>query len=216
MNKKIKTILIALIILVAIVAAMAFLGGRSAPTPTASGGLSSTVQSQSAAPNGGVSSTTGNDFATLLSNARSISIDDSLFSNPAFLALRDHPINIGTDVVGRSNPFAPVGNDIDISLASPTVQTLQPGKVTSTAAELSAQISFATTVPVTALFQYGITNQFGSVTTPQVLSSSTTVVSALTGLSPATTYYVQAVAVVGSTTVNGNVMTFTTAAAPSR
>lgn len=215
MSKKVKTILIALGILIAIVTAMAFLGGVS-PAPQPSAGLTSTVSPLGPSQSAGSTSAAGGEFATLLSSVRGISIDDSVFANPAFLALRDHPVNIGTDIVGRTNPFAPVGNDIDISLASPTVQTLQPGKVTSTAAELSAQVSFATTVPVTALFQYGTTNQFGSVTTPQVLPSSTTIVAPLTGLSPNMTYYVQAVAVVGSTTVNGNVMTFTTAAAPTR
>jgi len=216
MSKKVKIFSIAAAILIIIIVVSTF-GGDKKTTTTTTGPLSS---SAGVVPVGGVSeqSTAENgpsgEFAVLLSSIKSIVIDDSIFSNPAYRALRDHPITLGTDIVGRTNPFAPVGTDgVDLSSA-PTVQTLQPGKITSNSAELSAQVSFSTSAPVTMVFQYGTTDQFGGVTVPQTLSKSGVAVATLTGLSSNTTYHVQAVAVVGSTTSNGNTMTFTTTTPP--
>ncbi len=213
MSKRVKTF--ALIVLAIAVAVLVFsmMGGDAPATPSdksplsSSGGVSQPLDMQTA------ESATG-EFATMLASIKSISIDDSIFSNPAYKTLRDHPINIGTDTIGRPNPFAPVGTDnVDLSNA-PTVQTLQPGKVTSTTAELSAQVSFATTAPVSIVFQYGTTDEYGSVTPTLTFTKSGTAVSVLSGLTPNTKYYVQAVAVVGSTTSVGNVMTFTTTTPP--
>lgn len=211
MSKRVKIFAIVIIALALLVWIFSSMGGKTPQAPDT--GLSSSLGAIGPSPVAGQSG--GSEFATLLSSVKSITIDDSIFANPAFKALRDHPINVGTDVVGRSNPFAPVGTDgADLSSA-PIVQTLQPGKITSTSAELSAQVAFTTTAPVTLVFQYGPTDQFGTVTAPQTLTKSGTGVVTISGLTPSTTYHVQAVAVVGSTTTNGNTMTFTTTTAPA-
>jgi hypothetical protein len=218
MSKKIKKLAIAAVVLSIIIWVVSSMSTGSNSSPTTNEGLLTT----SAGAGGGAalpgditfSSTPGNEFSALLSSVKSITIDDSIFSNPAYKALRDHPITLGTDIIGRSNPFAPVGSDSAQGSVNPIVQTLQPGKVTSTTVEFSAQISFATTAPVSAIFQYGTSDQFGSVTSPKILTKSSTVLATITGLLPSTTYYVQAVAVVGSTTTNGNTMSFTTTTSP--
>lgn len=213
MSKKVKIFAIVIIAFAILIWIFSSMGGSSAPQPAGTNGLSTSLGSNSSAM--GTPTSGGGEFASLLSSINSISIDDSVFSNPAFKALRDHPINVGTDIIGRSNPFAPVGTDgADLSSA-PTVQTLQPGKITSTSAELSAQVSLATTAPVTLVFQYGTTDQFGSVTPPQTLTKTGTSVATIANLAPNTQYYVQAVAVVGSTTTNGNTMLFTTTTPPT-
>ena len=53
------------------------------------------------------------DFLSLLLNIKSIKLDDSIFSDPAFLTLRDSSIVLVPDGnEGRPNPFAPIGSDI--------------------------------------------------------------------------------------------------------
>ncbi len=219
MSKKIKKFLVFIIIFAAIIWGALLLSRRNAPSTAQNANpLASSVGSGSASPAGntGQNHMPSADFSSMLSSVRSISIDMSIFSNPAYKALRDHPIALGTDVIGRTNPFAPVGADSGEVSINPTVQTLQPGKVTSASAELSAQVSFSTTAPVSVVFQYGTTDEFGSVTSPQTLTKSGTAVATISGLASDTTYYVQAVAVVGSTTTTGNTMMFTTTTPPAQ
>ena len=53
------------------------------------------------------------EFLSLLLNVRSIKIDDSIFSDNAFLSLRDSTILLIPDGnEGRPNPFAPIGSDV--------------------------------------------------------------------------------------------------------
>jgi len=208
MSTKVKKFAIIVLAIAAIVFIISSVGGEE---PEDTGGLVSSGVDSPLAPISAAPIEDGEDFGSILSTVKSITIDDSIFSNPAYKALRDHPIALGTDIVGRSNPFAPIGNDSTTEAPmTPTVQTLQPGKVTSTSAELSAQVSFSTTAPVSVVFQYGTTDQFGSVTSPQTLTRSGVTLATISGLLPATVYYVQAVAVVGSTTTNGNTMSFVT------
>jgi hypothetical protein len=129
------------------------------------------------------------------------------------LALRDNPVNLGTAVIGRVNPFAPIGSDA----ANPTQQTLQvetlaPDKVVSTSAEFGALISAALLSPTTVVFEYGTSNALGQSTTSVNVTNNGTALFTATGLTAATTYYVEAVAVQGSSTTTGNIMSFTTAA----
>jgi hypothetical protein len=54
----------------------------------------------------------GQDFLTLLLNVKNIKLDDSIFSNPAFVSLHDSTILLVPDGnEGRPNPFAPIGTD---------------------------------------------------------------------------------------------------------
>lgn len=52
------------------------------------------------------------EFLSTLLNVKSIKLDDSIFSDPAFATLRDSSIILVPDGnEGRANPFAPIGSD---------------------------------------------------------------------------------------------------------
>jgi hypothetical protein len=54
----------------------------------------------------------GQEFLTILLNIKNIKLEDSIFSNPAFLSLKDSSIVLLPDGnEGRPNPFAPIGTD---------------------------------------------------------------------------------------------------------
>lgn len=44
----------------------------------------------------------------LLNQINSLKIDKTLFSDPAYLSLRDYTIQVPSLPVGRANPFAPI------------------------------------------------------------------------------------------------------------
>jgi len=59
----------------------------------------------------GASSVTS-EFLSVLLNIKSIQLDDSIFSEPAFLTLKDSTkILVQDSTEGRPNPFAPIGID---------------------------------------------------------------------------------------------------------
>lgn len=49
------------------------------------------------------------DLISLLLELRSIKLDDSIFSDPAFISLQDFSQNLTEEPIGRVNPFAPLG-----------------------------------------------------------------------------------------------------------
>jgi hypothetical protein len=58
------------------------------------------------------SSLAANDFLSLLLNINNIKLNDAIFSDPAFVTLRDSSISLVPDgTEGRHNPFAQFGND---------------------------------------------------------------------------------------------------------
>jgi hypothetical protein len=187
----------------------------SKKTPTAApvGGSALASTGVPALPGGGQGDSEPIDqFSDLLSTIQSISIDTTIFQDPGYLSLRDHPITLGTDIIGRPNPFVPTGNDAaPSSTATASVQTLAPGKITKTTAELGALVTLADTAPVSVVFEYGTSDAFGSATSPLTASHSGTTLSTISGLTPGTLYYVRADVVKGSVTAQGNTMTFTTA-----
>ncbi len=66
------------------------------------------------------------DFLSMLLNVKNINLDDSIFSDPAFLSLRDSSILLIPDGnEGRPNPFAPIG--VENVAPSSTVQTTGVG-----------------------------------------------------------------------------------------
>lgn len=216
MNKKIKVFAIVVLIIAVIIGIAAFVGRSSTPPSTSDSPLSS-----SASKAGGVSfdttSAPPSEFTGVLSTIKSIVLDTSIFDDPAYLALRDYPITLGSDYRGRPNPFAPVGNDVGtisgvVTSTEVQFETLQPGKITTTTAELGAQGILSTTDQALVVFEYGINDLLGSATSPVTLSKSGTALLRITGLTPATTYFVRAVLTQGSTTKTGNIMTFTTSA----
>jgi hypothetical protein len=53
------------------------------------------------------------DLVSLLIELRSVKLDDSIFSNPAFRSLRDFSQELVPEPVGRRNPFAPLGIELN-------------------------------------------------------------------------------------------------------
>jgi len=223
MSKKFKIFVAIVLGIAAIIAAVSFLGGSStddadlSQVQSGTGGTLSTTALPPGVTIPGQDVST-NEFAGLLSSINTISIDTSIFQNPAYRALRDYPVLLGTDIIGRVNPFAPIGSDSGAATPTTTVsvQTLAPGKVTTTTAELGALITLPDVISTNVLFQYGPTDTFGNSTTPVTTTKTGTTLASVTGLTPGTKYFVQAVVVRGSSTTIGNVMTFTTQAAVTR
>ena len=54
----------------------------------------------------------GSSELDLLNQVRSMRIDTSLFSDPAFLSLQDYSVAIAPEGVGRPNPFAPLPGEL--------------------------------------------------------------------------------------------------------
>ncbi|OGI98219.1 hypothetical protein A3H53_03705 [Candidatus Nomurabacteria bacterium RIFCSPLOWO2_02_FULL_40_10] len=53
------------------------------------------------------------EFLTLLLSVRSIKLNDAIFSDKAFDALLETPVDLVQDgTEGRPNPFAPLGSDV--------------------------------------------------------------------------------------------------------
>ena len=114
MKPNIKNILIGVLMLgVLIVAYFMFI--KKAPTDatlTSSSGITTTDQNTDSSTSGlGI----GQDFISLLLSVKSIKLNDSIFSDPAFLSLKDSSILlmlVDDGSLGRPNPFAPIGSDI--------------------------------------------------------------------------------------------------------
>jgi hypothetical protein len=221
MSKKVKIFSIVIIVIALLIWVMSTMGGNdTAPiaTPTNKGGSLTTSVGVRPATGTAVTDAGTNDFSILLSSINSIDIDTSIFNNPAYKTLRDYPVSLGSDTVGRVNPFAPVGTDQNPGTSTTVeVETLQPGKITATSAEFGAQVTLADTVPVSVVFNYGATDAFGSATAPVTLNKSGTALLTVTGLTPSTQYIVKAIVVRGSITTEGDNVPFATSApAPRR
>lgn len=224
MSKKTKIFVGIVLGLAALIGAMSFFGGSTStpeenfgPVRSGTGGTLATSTTMGGIPGGGPLPSQGsglaNEFSGLLLSINTISIDTSIFQNPSYRALRDYPVILGTDVVGRVNPFAPIGSDIGQSTAADTVsvQTVSVGKITTVNAEFGAVVTMPETAAATVVFQYGTTDTFGMSSTPVNITKTGTVLTTVAGLLPATKYFVQAVVVRGSSTTLGTVVTFTTA-----
>lgn len=211
MSKKVKIFGIVVIVIAIIIFASSFLGS-STPEPVKSASPLSSTTGTIPLPGANVNSkSSADEFSTLLSSVKSITIDTSLFDNPAYKMLRDFPVALGSDVVGRANPFAPVGTDAGGDIpADVVVQTLQSGKITGTTAEFGAQVTVADTVPTNVVFEYGTSDTFGSITPTITFTKSGTVLFTASKLLPETTYYVRAIAVRGVSTTTANTTSFTT------
>jgi hypothetical protein len=211
MNKKLKVFIFLIIIVLVGYFVFSYLN----KAPETSKNISPLSSTSNPIPLPGNSNSTqqksADEFSAILSTVKSITIDTSLFDNQAYKMLRDFPVSLGTDVIGRNNPFAPIGVGSNVSITEAvSIQTIQSGKITSTTAELGAQIVLTDTVPTTVIFEYGISDTFGNVTVPVVLTKNGTSLVTITKLLPETTYYVRAVAVRGSSTTIANTTSFIT------
>lgn len=67
------------------------------------------------------------NFLSLLLSVKNIKIEDSIFSDPAFVGLRDSSILLSPDgTEGRPNPFAPVGVESNFVSNVETLNTFKP------------------------------------------------------------------------------------------
>ncbi len=48
---------------------------------------------------------------SILSKMNEVKIKDSIFKDPVFTSLKDNTVTFSAQTSGRSNPFAPFGND---------------------------------------------------------------------------------------------------------
>jgi len=63
------------------------------------------------------------DFLSMLLNVKNIKLDESIFTDPAFLTLRDSSILLIPDgSEGRPNPFAPIG--FESTFSAPVSSTI--------------------------------------------------------------------------------------------
>ena len=96
---------------------------------------------------------------------------------------------------------------------APTVATGTATSITSTGAVINGTLSsLGSSNSVAVTFNWGLTSGYGNTTATQTMTSPYSFTATLTGLTPATTYHFIAVAV-GSSTVNGSDITFTTGSA---
>lgn len=202
-----KTLLIILILL-ALVAGALYLQSRSGKKPQQ--GVRSIPELP--LPTTTNSSVSGeSEFSDILATINRITIDTTIFQSSLYRLLRNNPVNLGTDTLGRTNPFAPVGGEEPaIQSSVVTVQTIQPAKITRTTAEFGAQVFVAEGGSARIVFEYGTTDRFGLLTTPLLVTKSGAVLIPVAALTPNTQYRVRAIAFVGTTTLTGNTMLFTT------
>lgn len=210
MSKKVKIFVSIVGSLAVIIAASSFLKGKNTATPAPSSNILSSTTGTIPLP-GASPTQNADEFSSILATINRITIDTSLLQDQSYKLLRDVPVSLGTDVVGRANPFAPIGFDASpAGNADVTVQTIQAGKITKTSAEFAAQVTVTDTAPTSIVFEYGLTDTFGNATAPVTTTKGGTVLVTATGLTPGTLYYVRAVALRGSVTTTGNTTSFVT------
>lgn len=203
------------IIILAVVIALGFAGYKMffvQKTPVGNGGLATTSgvgatgTTSVATP---ASGSVGQDFLSLLLSVQSIKLDDSIFKSKAFESLQDFNRPIPPDTnPGRPNPFAPLGSDG--GTAAVVVSTSNVSSITTGTATLNGTLS-STDGQTTRWFEYGSTAALGTMTPPMIQSAPGAFAETVTGLTPNTTYYVKASAMVGGVTVSGNIVTWKTA-----
>lgn len=161
------------------------------------GGYSMYKKKQATDPATGLVSTTGatnptitndqaldvsNQFLQLLLNMQNIKLDQSIFQNPTFQGLKDFSVTIvprGNE--GRTNPFAPVGQDsiqIPVTTTGPTTTTTASGSTTIFAPTTNTHSTSGNTAPLSGTTP---TAQSNSATGGQVILPNDGALSGLTG-----------------------------------
>ncbi len=122
----------------------------------------------------------------------------------------------GVDTTQRAT-FEPGGGptelNLSVTIARPTVTTNAATSVTTTSAILNGSLSsLGAASPVTVSFEWGTTTDYGNETTAQTVTSTGSFDAQLSGLTPATTYYFRAKAVINGTSYSSD-RSFTTTVA---
>lgn len=74
----------------------------------------------------------GQEFLSILLNVKNIKLNDAIFSENAFTALKDSSITLVSEGnEGRANPFAPIGSDALVT-PPPVVPPITSGAVDTT------------------------------------------------------------------------------------
>jgi hypothetical protein len=120
MSKKVKIFAIVVVGFSVLIFILSKVGGSSTPSSSTESLVSSNDVSV-------IEGTGIDEFSTLLSSIRSINIDTSVINTPEYKSLRDYPVSLGSDIIGRTNPFAPIGSDAnDPVLATTQSLVTQP------------------------------------------------------------------------------------------
>lgn len=162
------------------------------------------------------------DFASALASIKSIAIDTSVFTMPTYKALQDNPITLGSEAVGRANPFAPVGTDAEvgvfptpaatevISTNGASISTSTPTAIKKTSAVFEAQAAFDIGPTASIVFAYGTSEALGMTSAPVKIKTPGPVKATIKNLTSGTQYFVQATMTLGESTVSGDIISFTT------
>ena len=98
--KKYRTLILVAILIIIALFSYPILFGGDGDTPVLS---SQTLSEQRAA--------VGGELLSTLLKLKSLQLNDSIFTDPAFERLEDFGTPLSPEPVGRRNPFAPLGSD---------------------------------------------------------------------------------------------------------
>lgn len=73
------------------------------------GGAEESVGALSVTEPTGVGGAVGADLLVILSDLRTMKLDESVFSDPVFRSLKNFRVELSSESIGRDNPFAPIG-----------------------------------------------------------------------------------------------------------
>lgn len=187
-----------------------FLSSKEVTSPLVSSNSGGVLPSD-----GGVSSADlNNEFLDLLLNMKNIDLDTSIFQEQAFQNLQDFSVTVTQEPSGRSNPFAPIGEEGTAVSQGFSVSTNSPSSVTASSATLSGTVGSGALADERH-FEWGTSSVTPLANTTIGVSQNTATGSfsyVLTGLTPNTTYYARAVAKLGTATLYGAVISFKTQA----
>ncbi len=107
MNK--KTILSIVLVIIVVMAAVFYLNGQGT---TSDGSLTSDVKA--------IQSSDAQDISLLLQKMDHVELNNSIFTNPVFLSLKDNTATFIPQDSGRDNPFAPIGSNAPSQSSSGT------------------------------------------------------------------------------------------------
>jgi len=110
MNK--KTIFIIIIVGLLIMIAFSYLGNSG--TSTSSTSLTATQS--------GSESADAQYIYSLLQQMNQVKLEDTVFSDPSFLNLKDNTVSFSAQPSGRDNPFSPVGSVANTNQSSTTIK----------------------------------------------------------------------------------------------
>jgi hypothetical protein len=125
MNPKVKNAIIFIVIGIIIVSIYVIFIQKDPVTPnltvsSPTGVITETsTTSENTSDTKNVNTELSKDFLSVLLSIQNISLDDSIFSNTAFMHLKDSTIVLSPDgSEGRPNPFAPIGAESNLVPAS--------------------------------------------------------------------------------------------------